>query len=96
MSNTYVGWQNAIKTGTLAASSSASGMSIQSLQKDIGASAVAWQTVAGVTAATFTCTLTTVGLFRAFGLFRTNLTSSATVVFKVYSGATLGHESDLS
>ena len=87
MSNALVGWKNLVGTSVLAASSAATNMPVQNLQDDTGTPAVAWQTVSGVVSgAYFTVTPATGGqTWRAFGLFRTNLTPSASVTFALYN-----------
>ena len=75
-----VGWTNIVKTSTITASSE--DLDADNLKTDSGSAAEAWQTVAGVvTGATVTVTPGSATVWRAFGVFRTNLTASATVTF---------------
>lgn len=80
------GWVNAIKTAALTASNGDPALPVTNLTGDLGAASTAWQTMPGV--------LTGVSLqliplarttFRAFGCFRTNLTSAGTVTVRAYT-----------
>lgn len=83
-----VGVQNMVKTAALTAGSSATNMPVGNLQLDTGAASSAWQTVAGVrtdaAGANFRITPATRQPWRIFGLFRTNLTSGASVTWELY------------
>lgn len=72
-------WDNYIAAATLSADSSAAGMGPANLQDDRGSAAVAWQTAAGVTTATLTASWGAHQEVDVVGLFRTNLTSAATI-----------------
>lgn len=84
---TAIGYVNHVQTTgtTITATSEVSGMSGSNVAGNIGSSATAWQTLAGVTTATLTITLNpasslTLSLWQGFGLFRTNLSPSASIV----------------
>jgi hypothetical protein len=84
------GYENRILASTIAAGSEVSGLSAGNLQGQQGGDATAWRT-AGVTTsaggAWFTLDFGATTTFRAFGLFRTNLTPSASVRWRVHSSA---------
>lgn len=80
-----LGWNNLVTGATVAATSAASGMPAANIQDDRGSSSVAWQTVAGVTTAALTITPSSRKSWRVFGLFRTNLTSGATMTVTLYT-----------
>lgn len=92
MGNSALGWINRVTTGALSVVSSATNMGTGSLQDDQCSSDSAWQTPSG--------TLTNAWLlidsgssastWRAFGLFRTNLTAAATVRWKVGNSLSAG------
>jgi len=87
MGNTVLGIKNLIKSGSLIAGSSVPTMPITNLQTDSGAPSMAWQTVAGALTpalgATFRVTEAR-QMWRLFGLFRTNLSQTATVTFSLF------------
>ena len=90
MSNTVIAWNNYVTTAALIAGSQAANMPPQNLQDDSGSSAVAWQTLAGVKTvaggANLRITPAAAGqTWRAFGLFRTNLTAAASVQVSLYT-----------
>lgn len=74
-----VGVNNIIKTAALGSQSSATNMPIENLKLDTGATSQAWQTRAGLLDVNFAIEPATRQVWRAFGLFRTNLTRGATV-----------------
>lgn len=89
-SNVLLGYANLFKTGSITAGSSASGLGAGNLTSDVCAPSTGWQTLAGVVTsgggATLTVTSPTPGIgWRAFGLFRTNITSGATVTVTLFS-----------
>lgn len=87
--NGVIGWQNNLITGTLAAGSEVATLPIANLKTDQGSEV--WRTATGaVTNATnawFTCDMGSAVDWRAFGLFRTNLTNAASITIKL--GTTL-------
>ena len=85
MSNAALGYTNYVKTGTVAASNAASLFPVTNIQGNSGAAADGWQTtVTSGIILTITPPLTQVS-WHALGLFRTNLTSAATVTFALYT-----------
>lgn len=85
MSNLVIGYTNAVVLGTVAASSSATGLGPTQLQNDQGGDTYALR-IPVVTSSTITVTWS--GLYHGFGLFRTNLTPSASVSAVVKNGST--------
>jgi hypothetical protein len=85
MSNTALAWTNYVKTGVVTANNAAANFPVTNLQTDSGAPAEGWQTNAGaLTNATLTITPATgAQTWRALGLFRTNLTAGATLIFSL-------------
>jgi hypothetical protein len=88
MANAAFGWTNYVLSGTLAAGSSQSGLDTSQLQSPIGASSTAWQTAAGVTTSWFSVDMGSAKTIRVFGIFRTNLTTSATIRWRAGTDAT--------
>jgi hypothetical protein len=85
--NAYIGWKNAVLTGALTASSQESTLPVTNLQNQQGAAALAWQTT-GCTQESLTIDSgSTATKWQAFGLFRTNLSPSATVEWLVSNNA---------
>jgi hypothetical protein len=87
MSNTILAWNNYVLTSALSANSEATNMSVGNVKDERGSRAVAWQTVAGV-AQNVTVSITPAILrstWRVFGLFRTNLTSNATMTVTLFN-----------
>jgi hypothetical protein len=85
MSNALLGYINHVTTGTVTSNNAASGMPVTNLQTDSGAAADGWQTT---TRTGILLTITpplTQQTFRIIGLFRSNLTSAAAIVFTVYN-----------
>jgi hypothetical protein len=92
MTNCLIGSANAVLTGTLSAGSQQTGLTIGNLQTQHGSAAFAWRTAAGIitSAAGAWFTLdsgSAASTWRAFALARTNLTTAATVRWRV--GTTL-------
>jgi len=92
----YLAWTNYTKTGVLTDGSHATGMAAVELQYDSGSPSAAWQTAFGVltsaAGATFTCTFAApASACRVFGIFRSNLTSSASVTFALWSNTGGAH-----
>ena len=88
MANALFGYQNAVPTATLAVGSAEAGLGASQLQNDRGSPATAWQTRAGVLTPTAGAWLTidtgsVSSTWRAFLLARTNLSSTATVRWRV-------------
>lgn len=88
MPDAMIGWVNRVITGTLTASSEASGLTSAQLKNQQGASSYAWQTAAAVTSANLRIDAGSSVTWRGFGLFRTNLTAAATVRWRVSNDAT--------
>lgn len=88
MSNTALGWVNNVATATLYAGSANAALPASNLQVDQGAASMAWQTAAGVvtSAAGATLGIQVSGTWQAFVLARTNLTTSATMRWRVSTG----------
>lgn len=86
-----IGWVNIIKDATITATSYETTMPPESVAGDLGASAMAWQTLPGVTTAVLTIVPSTAGsLVRAISLHRTNLTYLAQIAVEAkYLGATV-------
>lgn len=82
-----IGWNNLVKTATLAANSE--DLPIGNIATDSGSAADAWQTEAGdvtlATGALFSVTPAPASTWRVLGLFRTNLTSNAVVHFGLWN-----------
>lgn len=87
MSNAAIGWNNGIITGALTAGSEAAGLSVANLQDDRGSAATAWQTAAGVTTTTLQIDAGASTTWRVLYLGRTNLTSAATVRWRIGNSA---------
>jgi hypothetical protein len=89
MSNQAFAWNNYLLNATLGSNSV--GQPVDNLKDLTGAPVMGWQSAAGVTTtaggAVVTVTPSLTGqIWRAFGVFRTNLTPSATVTFSLASG----------
>jgi hypothetical protein len=87
MANCCFGWTNQVETGSLSVGSAASGLDASQLQNPIGSSAMAWQTAAGVKTSWLVIDAGSAVNWSGFGLFRTNLTASATVQWRVSAAA---------
>lgn len=89
MSNTLLAWTNYAATGTLTAGSANAVLPVSNWQSDQGAASMAWQTAPGVvTSAAGAYVQIDAGEvvnWSAFGLFRTNLTSSATIRWRTWT-----------
>lgn len=87
MGNIMFGWQNRMMAGTLVAGSATTGLEVDNLANDQGSPATAWQTAGGVVGsaagAWFTADAGAVVTWRAFLLARTNLSTAATVRWRV-------------
>lgn len=84
--NSAFGWVNAFKLATLTASSAEPLLPVTNLSGDQGAASAGWQTLNTVlTAVLLTVTPAARTTFRLFGLFRTNLTSLASVTVRAYT-----------
>ncbi len=88
MSNSAFGWLNYVIPSALTVGSAAANMGTGGLQVDQGSPDDAWQTAAGVLTDADGAWLvidsgSTATVWRAFGLFRTNLTANATVRWRV-------------
>ena len=91
MANALFGWVNNILSATLTADSEEAGLGVAQLQNDQGDASTAWQTAAGVTTSGFLAdTGSAYSVWRAFALARTNLTSAATVQWRVGAPGTGG------
>lgn len=87
MSNLCLAWRNHALTGPIVTSSTASSaLQGDQLQNDQGASSAAWQTASGQTNGAILLNRPAGTKWRAFGLFRTNLTDAATVDWYVGNG----------
>jgi len=80
-------WQNWVKTAaTLTASAANPALPVTNLQNDQGSPSMAWQTPAGVlTGVLLTIVPPARSIFRAIGVFRTNLTGAAVVTYSLYN-----------
>jgi hypothetical protein len=83
VSNLVLGYLNAVVLGSVAASSYVGGLGPDQLQNDQGNAASALQ----IPATSGTITVTWTGLYHGFGLFRTNLSTGATVTWTVKNGS---------
>jgi hypothetical protein len=85
MNNALIGYTNFVKSGTVTSNNAATNFPVTNLQGDSGAAADGWQTtiLTGILL-TITPALTR-QTFRLLGLFRSNLTSAAVLVFSVYT-----------
>lgn len=80
-----VGYINFVKTGTVAANNAATNFPVTNLQNDSGASADGWQTTVRTGILLTITSVLGLQTYRLIGLFRTNLTSAAVLVFTVYT-----------
>lgn len=91
MSNFCLGWRNHILTGPVVVSAAAAGaMAGDQLQNDQGNAAAAWQTPSGTRTGTILLARPAATRWRMFGLFRTNLTTAASMQVRVYVGGVNG------
>lgn len=79
-----LGWLNTIPAATLAATSQEPTLGVANLKTDQGAASTAWQTLSGAYGATLTITPPARTTFRAAGIFRSNLSSTASFIAKAY------------
>jgi len=87
MGTTLLAWNNYVLTSGLSATSAA--MPVSNVQDERGAPSVAWQTAAGTTSATITITPAIArASWRAFGVFRSNLTAYAGIGVTLYNNPT--------
>ncbi len=86
-SNVLIGYANRFKTEAVSATSSAAGLGATNLALDICSPSTGWQSAAGaLTNVTLTCQSLTQGVaWRAFGLFRTNITAGAVITITCVS-----------
>ncbi|WP_339077068.1 hypothetical protein QQM41_10160 [Acetobacter sp. AC2005] len=84
MENCGLGWENRVLDAALTASAQASALPVENLRNQQGAASLGWR-VPGTTA-TLTIHHPPAGLWRAFGLFRTNLTAEASMTVTVLLG----------
>lgn len=78
------GWFNTLLSAALSASSQQSGLQVSNLATDQGAAASGWQTVSGITSAWFQADSgSPATTWQAFLLARTNLTTAATVRWRI-------------
>lgn len=87
-SNFCLGWPNRIDAGLLQASSAEPGMPVTNIATEAGSADQGWQSTS--TTGWITLTLPAADSFRAFGLFRTNLTTNATVRWRVFPTSSTG------
>ena len=86
MSTSAIGWINAMKTATLLASSQEPLWPVSNLVGDQGAPSAAWQTLSGaLTGVLLTVTPLARTTFRSIGAFRTNLSSTGTMIVQAYT-----------
>lgn len=90
-SNVVIGYANNFKTGSITSSASAAGLGPTNLAGDICSPSTGFQSAAtAVQNVILTCTAITPGsLWRAFGLFRTNLTFGAQITITLFSGVSI-------
>jgi hypothetical protein len=92
MANALLAWANVVLTGTLAAGSEQTGLTVGNLQTPHGNAAFAWRTAAGVVTgaggAYFTIDAGAATTWRVFCIARSNLSTAATIRWRV--GTTLG------
>lgn len=88
MANFCLCWPNRVTYGTITVSSAEPGLGGENLANDSGSPVYAWQT-AGVTNGAINLVLPTQDTWRAFGLFRTNLTANAAVRWRVWAGTSM-------
>jgi hypothetical protein len=77
------GWESLVLSSTVSASAEVSGLGAGQLQNLHGATATAWQTPVGTTTAWLLLDAGVAAVWRALGLFRTNLTPAATVRWRI-------------
>lgn len=86
MGNTLFAYNNYVLSGGITATSQS--MPVANVQDERGSSSIAWQTASGVRDATVTITPPYPrASWRAFGAFRTNLTTGATMTVSLWNSA---------
>lgn len=88
MANFLIGWPNRVTYGNLTASDSESGLAASNLALDQGSSDRAWQCPSRQ--GWFKLTMNVQETWQAFSLHRTNLSKTAQVRWRVWSGANTG------
>jgi hypothetical protein len=85
MTYALLGYSNFVKSGVVTSNNAAAAFPVTNIQGDSGAAADGWQTTirSGIVL-TITAPVTQQS-FRLLGLFRTNITSGATLLFSVYT-----------
>lgn len=83
MSKLLLGWENHALAGTITASASAAGLGPEQMQNPHGATSTAWTTPSSTTSANFVVDAGASVEWHAFGLFNTNLSTAATVRWRV-------------
>jgi hypothetical protein len=78
-------YRNHLLNATITAGAAEQALGVDQLQNDQGGASMGWQTPAGVMASWFQITVPAARAFRAFGLFRTNLTAEAQVRWRAGS-----------
>lgn len=84
MANFMIGWPNRMTYGTLTASSSEVGLPVTNMANDQGSFDQGWQTP--MLQAWFRLTIPASDMWQAFSLHRTNLSKSAQVRWRVWTG----------
>jgi hypothetical protein len=85
MGNSLIGWINAAKTAALTATSAEPTLPVTNLAGDHGSPATGWQTLAGALTPLLTLTPLARTTVRVAALFRSNLTSAATIIVRLYT-----------
>ena len=88
--NSLIAWQNYAKQATITATSAATNLPAVNVAGDSGSASQAWQTVSGVLTAAAGAVIQIAPMVAArswdvIGLFRTNLTTAASVTFTLYN-----------
>lgn len=87
MANFALAWPNRFLYGSLTASSSEAALGVTNLANDSGSADQGWQSPD--TTAWVNLQLSAVDTFQAFGVFRTNLSSGASIRWRVWSGTSV-------
>lgn len=87
--NSILAWTNLVKTASLTAGSSATNLPVTNIADDNGSASLGWQTVSGVLSVAAGALITVTPLVNAspidvVGIFRSNLTSGASVTISIY------------
>lgn len=88
MANFLLGWPNRITYGTLSASSSEAGLSVDNLANDQGSADQGWQTPASQ--GWFNVTIPQPDVWQGFSIHRTNLSSGSQIRWRVWAGIDTG------